>query len=100
MTTASRACLIMIDGEGDLSDVKQEARTKAVENHKKWVDAAAALGCHAIRVNTGESLQPDRGGADRRGLRPADGLRREERDQDHLRESWWAVEQPGRDDRA
>ncbi len=45
--------LIMIDGEGDLSDEKQEARTKAVENHKKWVDAAAALGCHAIRVNTG-----------------------------------------------
>src|SRR5262249_15904773 len=29
-------------------------RMKAVENHKKWVDAAAALGCQAIRVNTGE----------------------------------------------
>jgi sugar phosphate isomerase/epimerase len=28
-------------------------RTKAVDNHKKWVDAAAALGCQAIRVNTG-----------------------------------------------
>ena len=25
----------------------------AVENHKKWVDAAAkSLGCHSIRVNT------------------------------------------------
>jgi L-ribulose-5-phosphate 3-epimerase len=44
--------LIMIDGEGDLSDEKEEGRTKAVENHKKWVDAAASLGCHAIRVNT------------------------------------------------
>jgi L-ribulose-5-phosphate 3-epimerase len=50
--------LIMIDGEGDLSDEKQEARTKAVENHKKWVDAAAALGCHAIRVNTGHHYSP------------------------------------------
>jgi L-ribulose-5-phosphate 3-epimerase len=45
--------LIMIDGEGDLSAEKQDERTKAVENHKKWVDAAAALGCHSIRVNTG-----------------------------------------------
>ncbi len=45
--------LIMIDGEGDLSAEKKEERTKAVENHKKWVDAAAALGCHSIRVNTG-----------------------------------------------
>ena len=31
---------------------------KAVENHKKWVDAAAALGCHAIRINTGEHYSP------------------------------------------
>ena len=50
--------LIMIDDEGDLSDEKQEERTKAVENHKKWVDAAAALGCHAIRVNTGHHYSP------------------------------------------
>jgi sugar phosphate isomerase/epimerase len=45
--------LIMIDGEGDLSSHDAKAREQAVENHKKWVDAAAALGCHAIRVNTG-----------------------------------------------
>ena len=50
--------LIMIDGEGDLSAVEQEARMKAVENHKKWVDAAAALGCRAIRVNTGGHYSP------------------------------------------
>jgi len=50
--------LIMIDGEGDLSAESQEARGKAVENHKKWVDAAAALGCHAIRVNTGSNYGP------------------------------------------
>ncbi len=45
--------LIMIDGEGDLSEPDQAKRDQAVENHKKWVDAALALGCHAIRVNTG-----------------------------------------------
>jgi sugar phosphate isomerase/epimerase len=50
--------LIMIDGEGDLSAERDEKRTEAVENHKKWVDAAAALGCHAIRINTGEHYGP------------------------------------------
>lgn len=53
------ACvLIMIDGEGDLSAANQAVRDKAVDNHKKWVDAAAALGCHAIRVNTGNNYSP------------------------------------------
>ena len=50
--------LIMIDGEGDLSAKDDAARTKAVENHKKWVDAAVALGCHSIRVNTGSNYGP------------------------------------------
>jgi len=45
--------LIMIDGEGDLSDPNEAKRNDAVKNHQKWVDAALALGCHAIRVNTG-----------------------------------------------
>jgi L-ribulose-5-phosphate 3-epimerase len=53
------ACvLIMIDGEGDLSTDDAAQRNKAVENHKKWVDAAAELGCHAIRVNTGHNYGP------------------------------------------
>lgn len=43
--------LIMIDGEGDLAVNDQAARDQAVENHKVWVDAAAALGCHSIRIN-------------------------------------------------
>ncbi len=50
--------LIMIDGEGDLSEPDAAKRNQAVENHKKWVDAAAALGCHAIRVNTGHHYSP------------------------------------------
>src|SRR5262245_27915637 len=50
--------LIMIDDEGDLSATGRGERDQAVENHKKWVDAAAALGCHAIRVNAGEHYGP------------------------------------------
>lgn len=43
--------LIMIDGEGDLGHADAAERTKAIEQHYKWVDAAAELGCHSIRVN-------------------------------------------------
>ncbi|HEY0898592.1 MAG TPA: sugar phosphate isomerase/epimerase family protein [Sphingobacteriaceae bacterium] len=43
--------LIMIDGEGDLGSTIDSERTKAVENHYKWLDAAKHLGCHSIRVN-------------------------------------------------
>ena len=43
--------LIMIDGEGDLAASDEKERNQAVENHKKWVDAADFLGCHSIRVN-------------------------------------------------
>jgi len=51
--------LIMIDGEGDLSAADKGARTKAVENHKAWVDAAVELGCHSIRINTGSNYGPN-----------------------------------------
>ena len=47
-----RNVLIMVDGEGDLADPDEEVRNQAVENHKKWIDAAQELGCHSIRVNT------------------------------------------------
>jgi sugar phosphate isomerase/epimerase len=50
--------LIMIDDEGDLSAVDPKKRMEAVEKHKAWVDAAAELGCHAIRVNTGSNYSP------------------------------------------
>jgi len=46
-----RSLLIMCDGEGRLGDPDGVARTKAVENHHRWVDAAKFLGCHSIRVN-------------------------------------------------
>lgn len=43
--------LIMIDDEGYLGDPDEAKRMKAVDNHKKWVEAAKFLGCHSIRVN-------------------------------------------------
>lgn len=46
-----KSLLIMVDGEGSLADTSLAARTKAVENHYKWVKAAKFLGCHSIRVN-------------------------------------------------
>jgi len=46
-----KSLLIMVDGEGNLADTSVAARTKAVENHYKWVKAAKFLGCHSIRVN-------------------------------------------------
>jgi sugar phosphate isomerase/epimerase len=48
-----KSLIIMVDGEGNLADTSQAARTKAVENHYKWVKAAKFLGCHSIRVNAG-----------------------------------------------
>lgn len=43
--------LIMCDGEGDMGSANEAERSKAVENHYKWVDAARHLGCATIRVN-------------------------------------------------
>jgi len=43
--------LIMVDNEGSLAIPKEDERLKAVENHKKWIDAAAFLGCATVRVN-------------------------------------------------
>ncbi len=43
--------LIMVDGEGALGHSDPDQRNQAVRNHFKWVDVAAQLGCHSIRVN-------------------------------------------------
>lgn len=51
--------LIMIDGQGDLATTNAKERKVAVENHYKWVDAAAAMGCHSIRVNLSGSTDPE-----------------------------------------
>ncbi|NOR75879.1 MAG: TIM barrel protein [Draconibacterium sp.] len=62
--------LIMCDGEGMMGHPEKAERIKTVENHKKWVDAAAFLGCHSIRVNAGS-----RGEYEEQQKLAADGLR-------------------------
>ncbi|HKL31038.1 MAG TPA: TIM barrel protein [Tangfeifania sp.] len=62
--------LIMVDGEGMVGHPEKNERIKTVENHKKWVDAAAHLGCHSIRVNAGS-----RGSYEEQQKLAADGLR-------------------------
>ncbi|MFS4416131.1 sugar phosphate isomerase/epimerase family protein [Maribacter sp. 2307ULW6-5] len=51
--------LIMVDGQGHLAATDEAERNETVEKHKKWVDAAAAMGCHAIRVNLYGSNDPE-----------------------------------------
>ncbi len=65
-----RSLLIMVDGEGALGDPSDAARSKAVENHMKWLEAAKTLGCHSIRVNAESKGDP----AEQERL-AADGLR-------------------------
>jgi sugar phosphate isomerase/epimerase len=43
--------LIMCDGEGNLGELDTNKRMLAIDNHKKWVEAAKYLGCSSIRVN-------------------------------------------------
>ena len=66
-----RSLLIMCDREGNLGDPDNAARTTAVENHYKWVEAAEFLGCHSIRVNAGSA-----GSWEEQRALAADGLRR------------------------
>lgn len=51
--------LIMIDQQGDLAVNDEKERNASVERHHKWVDAAQAMGCHAIRVNLRGSDSPE-----------------------------------------
>ncbi len=66
-----KSVLIMIDDEGALGDPDDARRTKAIENHYPWVDAARFLGCHSIRVNAHSD-----GSYDEQMKLAADGLRR------------------------
>ncbi|MBX9579813.1 MAG: sugar phosphate isomerase/epimerase [Gemmataceae bacterium] len=66
-----KSVLIMCDGEGALGDPDEKKRQQAVDNHKRWVEWAKFLGCHAIRVNAQSG-----GGYDEQLARAADGLRK------------------------
>lgn len=69
-TLGVRNVLIMVDGEGMLGHPEDAERAKTVENHKKWVEAAKFLGCHAIRVNA-----QSKGTREEQERLAADGLR-------------------------
>lgn len=43
--------LLMIDHEGPLAGADTAARLRAIDGHRKWLDAAAFLGCRHVRVN-------------------------------------------------
>ncbi|MBN2309386.1 MAG: sugar phosphate isomerase/epimerase [Candidatus Hydrogenedentes bacterium] len=46
-----RFLLIMVDREGALASPDPGERDEAVRRHAAWLDIAAGLGCHSIRVN-------------------------------------------------
>ena len=52
--------LIMVDLEGNLADTSSKEIKTAIEQHKKWVELAAEIGCHSIRVNLSGEKDPKR----------------------------------------
>jgi L-ribulose-5-phosphate 3-epimerase len=66
-----RSLLIMCDGEGAIGAPEEAGRLTTVENHKKWLEAAAYLGCHSIRVNA-----QSQGSREEQQRLAADGLHR------------------------
>ena len=67
-----KTLLIMCDGEGELGDPDSTKKQQAIENHRRWLDAAAALGCHSIRTNASGG---GGGSPEEQATRTADGLR-------------------------
>ncbi len=51
--------LLMVDDEGSLAVPVDDERLKAVEDHKKWIEAAKFLGCVTVRVNLHGDGSPD-----------------------------------------
>ncbi len=54
----SKGVLIMCDGEGLMGHSDRATRLKAADNHRKWIDIAAELGCHSIRTNMFSDKNP------------------------------------------
>lgn len=52
--------LIMVDREGNLADASSTVIKTAIEQHKKWVELAAEIGCHSIRVNLAGEKDPQK----------------------------------------
>ena len=43
--------LFMIDYQGDLASSNKNERLQAIDNHKRWIDLSAEIGCKTMRVN-------------------------------------------------
>lgn len=43
-----RRILLLVDDEGALATKDNKARAQAIRNHRRWIDAALALGCRGI----------------------------------------------------
>lgn len=56
-THGVRFVLIMVDAEGDMASADKNLRMQSAIAHRKWVDIAHFLGCHAIRCNMGGPRQ-------------------------------------------
>ena len=52
--------LIMVDEEGNLADSSSTVIKRSIEQHKKWIELAAELGCQSIRVNLVGEKDPKR----------------------------------------
>jgi sugar phosphate isomerase/epimerase len=65
------SALILVEGEGELGAPDEKGRRRAVDGYKKWVEAAAFLGCHALCVQA-----TSRGNEDDQVAWVSDGLRR------------------------
>ncbi|MGE5569332.1 MAG: sugar phosphate isomerase/epimerase family protein [Rhodospirillales bacterium] len=57
-SSGTKGVLLMCDGEGMMGHSDRAERRKAAENHFKWVEYAAELGCHSIRTNMYPDKQP------------------------------------------
>jgi L-ribulose-5-phosphate 3-epimerase len=56
--TGTKGVLLMVDREGEMGHSGKAERMRAAQNHYKWVDIAAELGCHSIRANMYSDRQP------------------------------------------
>lgn len=54
-----RQVLVMVDEEGHLAATDKAIREKAVDRHRRWIDAAAELGCRGIALRVSGAGEAD-----------------------------------------
>jgi sugar phosphate isomerase/epimerase len=57
--TGVKNVLIMLDGIGELGSNEPAMRQYSIDQHKKWIKAAAYIGCEAVRINAHGNGTPD-----------------------------------------